>query len=1412
MFKISIKEISYVNDIFFNLYESIVYCILNIDHNFDEIPDENFENILNEIEVFTHILMKINIELRLTLKQILYLLDIIQVKEAFTKNGIPVKENLKIYFNILRQENSTYLIPDYIEMSENEYLIPIEKKSNHEPLNEEFLFLEETLSSQNNYSDLILKLLNNKMRISKDEQYRIKLLNILCSNNLFIYKSKFIFETILRKYKMTPINKTKENISQNESKNNLFNIGRNNNEEKENDKMMQENNEYEETDETDEEYSEEYDESDESDESDDEDDDGTGVRFLNELKKEKKNKIIVFLNRNSNICLDEVLLSLFEGKFSKYFELKKSKENLILNQSFDIFVNCVLNIEKEKCKITKNNKLAILYCLSYIKFYCYHLSKIIHEEDNEDYDIDEILEFLNKPSEFRKVIKIYILKILNLLLIGNYKHFLEFIDDKELFTNDFDFTEKVPCLFNYLFLQNDSFDEYKQIRKEYMMNKMENFKSSEGMIKLLNKNNNNKYNFFDLMINEEISNLTTSFNDNYYRKLSNFTVNIIKDLDMPLISKNTFAIFTDYNSIINQLPSIQNLKPNDYEILLYAYKFAFICSNSKENSFYSNIFSPNLLNIIKNVYIPGNEPNDDLLVESGDEIQKYIQSGGRDAIYMCSCNVWYRVGECGLPMETHACENCKQLLGGRNHVPVDRPGHVRIYIDEQQRQATNLRRSKLLRDLMVEVEQSRNLQIKGFKKVKRRFFVNKNKKVRNISNITYRILSFTFYSCILFIKMLGYIENNELENFYYSDIEKENGNKSLLFIISDIWRLIIEELSKRDIENIQCFLNMIMPEIYHVITENTKEMNTPKERNDFEQLCNGIIENAILNYKNYYDIYIRNNQQILEIKDETIKSILQETSDINNLPSEIYPLINYFNAANYPSNEMFYNQFMSIPNPIEQYPVITNYLNACQNEENIKFLENFHLINPFVTYMLEKYNNKISRKDAKEKKIKDELNNDNKMKRLFDRFKVGWKNIYKRLSNYDCHGQLTPKKITEKECLAYVLNDNLEDNYGKYIATAYKDFITYQNEFLKPLIKNNNNYEYLYPYSSQINKEIIVQRANKNEIVSLDIQNDLFNSFKDLIYTYSYRNFVNENGNINFLNYKDNKFDFYSIEVELSKILLPEKRLFFNEQRQDFITYAFEGFNQNENVILDFQEKLKKMGHLSNEEKANISNMTERIDYKLILFNLQSLFLYFNNKRNITGEEELDDEIEQLPAKIIKLDDDFIHSFRNLQCHLKLNQLIDCYEYVEFLNYDKIIKNISENAKVKLNEEQLKGLKKHFSKDDLLISKKELGQAVRKFVSRYLTSDRFKNFEWNIFALLKLKKELWSENVAADENEVQFDEEIEELEVLNINIGQSLHFYEKLGGERAEVKPNVESKSKSIKKNLKKKGRKFPDY
>ena len=138
------------------------------------------------------------------------------------------------------------------------------------------------------------------------------------------------------------------------------------------------------------------------------------------------------------------------------------------------------------------------------------------------------------------------------------------------------------------------------------------------------------------------------------------------------------------------------------------------------------------------------------------------------------------------------------------------------------------------------------------------------------------------------------------------------------------------------------------------------------------------------------------------------------------------------------------------------------------------------------------------------------------MQNLLSNFKKGWENIYKIITNIDCHGKLEEKNITEDDCLAYCVNDIFEDNYRKYIASAYNDIIINQNNFLRPLIDYNANNEYLHIYSYKINKDINIQRATKKQIVSFN--NNLYNSFNNLIYSFCYRNYFKENGDVYYLN------------------------------------------------------------------------------------------------------------------------------------------------------------------------------------------------------------------------------------------------------------------------------------------------------
>ena len=1313
------------NAMFFKLYESVIYCFFSIKIKFNNLSDNNFNEFIMDLSNFYQNLEKVNIELGLKLKQLLYLFDFIQVKNALIKQRIPLKDNLHQYVPILLEEIN-HFSPPFSTKTSNIDNQPVNNKEmkNENPINTKYKFLRKILHNDSSYGDLIVKLINNELKISKNKDYIKILLEILCSNSLFINKSKIIFKSLFKKLDLFPSSELDMNIIS--------------------------------------------------------------------IKNEKYKLITEFLNQNNNPCLDEILISIFDEKIMKNNELIRLNNEEMVTTHLKVFKDSIEYIDdREHCNITNNNRLIFLYCISYTKYYSYQFCKLLSSNSNKD-DIKLLIYNINNvlidSTPFKKIIKLYILKVLHISFIKNYKKFLHFIQKYELFINDFNFTEKSPNILNYLFIQNNTIEIYKILRQIYINSKRENYKiySDRIILELTQQSNSLNRNiliFYDLLINEEMSNALKSNKENS-EKLDSFIKNIFSKIELPQLSQNLISLGFDFKSLINS--QIKKSKEYDiykiYEILLYANKFAFICSLSEnKNSLYSKIVSKNIMRYLNELYIPGGEPNDCLMIESADYIKEYKNNGGGEAVYMCSCYSWYRVGGCGLPMETFKCKNCNKLIGGNNHIMVKREGHFRICFNNDQYRYTNDYRSSscmMYDEFMKLVEEKRNIQYRGHKQVERSFFINKNKKVRNMNNITYRILSFIFYSCIFYDKKSKFISKNDIKTFYYSDANEHN--KSILHILIEIWRILTEELSAKNIKNIQCFLNMVIPELSEIIIKNKNSMENEEERSDFENKCNQIIIEKIENYQSYYPMYIKNNQEILEIKDDTFKSILQETSNIYNLPQEQYPLIHYYYVANYPSYENFYEQFTNIQNRKDQFPVITYYLKGNENKEPYDILKNFKLINPLITYVIEKYNNKISREDAKIIIIKNELKSDKTMKNLFTQFQKGWKNIYLTLSNYDCHGQLPPKNITEDDCLAFILNDTIEDNYGKYIATAYKDFITYQNEFLKPLIEDASNKPYLYPYINHIKKAIIIQNASEDEIISLDIQNKTFDSVDDLIISYSNRDCFGEDGQIIHMKYKDHKYDYKSIEEELSRILLSEKRLFLNEQYQKFITFAYEGFNQNESIILDFKGKIKNTQLLSELDKINMSYFIENTDYNLILFNLQSLFLYFINKRNIKGNEILINELDQMPTKIINLDQNFIDFIKNFP-EIRLNQMIDCYEYIESLNFYEIVNKIPKNTQIPMTSDQILNFDHHFNNNNiLLITKNELSEVIRKFISRFLVSERFRHFEWNLMDILELKEELWTKNVICKENEARFNEEIDKLKLFNIKINQSLSFYNRL--------------------------------
>ena len=237
---------------------------------------------------------------------------------------------------------------------------------------------------------------------------------------------------------------------------------------------------------------------------------------------------------------------------------------------------------------------------------------------------------------------------------------------------------------------------------------------------------------------------------------------------------------------------------------------------------------------------------------------------------------------------------------------------------------------------------------------------------------------------------------------------------------------------------------------------------------------------------------------------------------------------------------------------------------------------------------MEYYSFKISREEAKKKTLNEEkeiieLVGEKKIKN----FLLSWRKIKSKAIQYKYHKIMDEKELSIKSELAYFLNDINEEGYGMYLASAYQNFINWQNEFLEFIINNGYHKEYLKLYIENMKKTINVQDANSNQTLLI---NECFNGsdyedFDDLIYSFSRRDIFNKDGTINYLNYNSFKYDISTIEEELAKLLLPGKCLFDHVNNLKFVSYWGEGFNGGKSDVLQQFFKKYKQTDLNKKKK-----------------------------------------------------------------------------------------------------------------------------------------------------------------------------------------------------------------------------------
>ena len=746
----------------------------------------------------------------------------------------------------------------------------------------------------------------------------------------------------------------------------------------------------------------------------------------------------------------------------------------------------------------------------------------------------------------------------------------------------------------------------------------------------------------------------------------------------------------------------------------------------------------------------------------------------------------HSIADCTLPVTSDNCTNCNKPIGGINYklygAEVGQTDHFRIVMNEADKNKAingNIPYLYLNEYKSRYVDKYLKEQPKGLKKEDKLIFIRRYDKIRTLDELPFRILNYILYSHLFFSYLLGYLSEENLNSYIPSDF-------SCIKIINKNWEIIQTLLNEKGITEIKIFMNIVFIKISNLI-KIIEDMSTIEKRQEFETLINNCI-NDLINNKEEYEKeekkYKEYNEKIKGSDAQSLVEIISENySPFENVYSEEdFPNLGFFLLSKYPSISDLETSLGKIKDYSRKYCLLNQVL-ICDDE--FKLIENIININKLVDLLYNKFNNKISRDEAKNKKILDCFDSNEKeelKENIIKPYIKSWNEIKSKCTNYLCRPEMPILNITSEHSLNYFLPDDGELGGGMYLASAYSHFISVQNSFIDNLLNSiGQPNSLLKSYLSQLNQEIKIQEATESDLVK--INETTLKKLDDLIMRYSMRDIFKKD-KINFKGFKmPIKYAFDTIENELARQILPGIKKFVSSDKDEpikFMTYLYEAFRGSRSSILyNYNAKYPSRNLIIEEEKLLYkfinNNQNNKQNFIIEVLSSCQILIDYIQKENYEQDKSINSVIKELPEYII-LDESFKYFFtdigdKNIQIENKnlkmfsINTLINIYNLIEFICWEQFKNNLNEQYKIPLSEENKRKIKsclENSIKENSLIKKQDIANAVRRLISRYLSGKRG---DTDIGENQKLfeqitRYDLWKTDISSNEN---FEYEITDI-------------------------------------------------
>ena len=373
-----------------------------------------------------------------------------------------------------------------------------------------------------------------------------------------------------------------------------------------------------------------------------------------------------------------------------------------------------------------------------------------------------------------------------------------------------------------------------------------------------------------------------------------------------------------------------------------------------------------------------------------------------------------------------------------------------------------------------------------------------------------------------------------------------------------------------------------------------------------------------------------------------IKEIICEEKPPTEKIYQDFPLLKYFVYTEY---KTVFDLLRSEEMCMNCCPLLYKYLIEVQNKNsNVSKLENLYIFNKFNNKMIDIYSFNITREEAKYKILKyEKLYSEPIFSELFEDFIEAWEGVNNQAIQYKDYPKMEKKYLSEQDQLIYFLNDVNEQGYGMYLASAYQNFISWQNEFLQYIIDKGKDKINLSCYIDNMKRRIPIHRVRKNQIISIKgcfLEHPDYSNLEECISFFTKRKIFNKTGKINYSNYNKFEYDVSGIEEELAKVLLPGKCL-FKEENDYFVTFWGEGFNgRKSNFLQKFYKKFKQTDLDPDEKNKVLNYLTFRKDNDFRqFFGSMQAFLFYIMSYNFNENDTISNIFNNSYENFIKLNE-----------------------------------------------------------------------------------------------------------------------------------------------------------------------------